>query len=328
MFADFRYGLFAALLLASPLACDLDGVVGDGDDCNDNANGCEQGSGGESGGNCADGLQPDANGVCVCPDGSNPNPNGQCDGDSGGADSGGPGCPDPTVPDANGVCVCPDGSDPNPNGQCDGDETDGDACIPPAELGNDGSCSCPNGEVYDPMLGCNGAICGDGIVQPPEECDDGNLEEDDGCTSLCTLSCLNGGQPNPNGECECPDGTPYDPMQGCNGGFCGDGIVQPPEECDDGNIVDNDGCTNTCMFFCPDGSDPDPNGNCGNGACDPPAMLDANGLCVCPDGTPYDPMVGCNGAICGDGIIQPPEECDDGNLNNNDNCTNLCTIPN
>lgn len=27
--------------------------------------------------------------------------------------------------------------------------------------------------------------CGDGVLQPPEMCDDGNMDDDDGCSSLC-----------------------------------------------------------------------------------------------------------------------------------------------
>lgn len=30
--------------------------------------------------------------------------------------------------------------------------------------------------------------------------------------------------------------------------FCGDGVVQPPEECDDGNATDDDGCSVDCTF--------------------------------------------------------------------------------
>ncbi|MBK6812673.1 MAG: DUF4215 domain-containing protein [Sandaracinaceae bacterium] len=39
---------------------------------------------------------------------------------------------------------------------------------------------------------------------------------------------------------------------GCNGGNsacaagCGDGVMQGGEECDDGNVTDDDGCTNGC----------------------------------------------------------------------------------
>src|SRR3990172_3476235 len=95
------------------------------------------------------------------------------------------------------------------------------------------------------------AECGDGFVnQPSEECDDGNLLNNDGCSEFCLDE------------------------------VCGDGIVQPPEECDDGNLLNNDGCNAQC----------------------------------------FD-------EFCGDGTVQPPEECDDGNLVNDDGCSNTCTIP-
>lgn len=29
---------------------------------------------------------------------------------------------------------------------------------------------------------------------------------------------------------------------------CGDGIVEIPEQCDDGNTVDTDGCDNSCLL--------------------------------------------------------------------------------
>jgi cysteine-rich repeat protein len=29
------------------------------------------------------------------------------------------------------------------------------------------------------------AACGDGVVQPPEECDDANSRSDDGCLATC-----------------------------------------------------------------------------------------------------------------------------------------------
>ena len=50
-------------------------------------------------------------------------------------------------------------------------------------------------------------------------------------------------------------------LQGCGGGGggaaaprCGDGHLDAGEECDDGNAVNNDGCTNTCRLpACGDG---------------------------------------------------------------------------
>ena len=64
--------------------------------------------------------------------------------------------------------------------------------------------------------------CGNSIVEEDEQCDDGNLEINDKCTNVCTLT------------------------------FCGDSLIQEgngmgiKEECDDGNLLDLDGCSSEC----------------------------------------------------------------------------------
>ncbi len=77
-----------------------------------------------------------------------------------------------------------------------------------------------------------GATCSgsgpNGVVDPGEGCDDGNLVEGDGCCNDCTdISCAPAG------------------------GQCGDVIVQsrspePWEQCDDGNSTPGDGCEPLC----------------------------------------------------------------------------------
>ncbi len=64
------------------------------------------------------------------------------------------------------------------------------------------------------------ALCGNGLLDVDEECDDGNLEEDDGCSATCQLP----------------------PM-------CGNGRVEAGEECDDGNDVDADACSVDCVVY-------------------------------------------------------------------------------
>jgi cysteine-rich repeat protein len=78
------------------------------------------------------------------------------------------------------------------------------------------------------------SVCGDGVLDPSERCDDGNLVDGDGCDSNCT-----------------PTG-------------CGNGIRTAGEECDDANTADGDGCSATCRgegaSACAECADADANG--------------------------------------------------------------------
>lgn len=70
-------------------------------------------------------------------------------------------------------------------------------------------------------------VCGNGIAEGTEECDDGNTLDGDSCSSTCTLT----GVP--------PSAFPP---------TCGDGVVEDSEECDDGNTLDGDGCSSICAI--------------------------------------------------------------------------------
>ncbi len=95
------------------------------------------------------------------------------------------------------------------------------------------------------------------------------------------------------------------------GPYCGDGIPQEGEECDDGNSINTDGCTTACK-----------KATCGDGYIQ-------KGVEECDDGGKNADDAACSKsckiARCGDGVVQSGEECDDGNKNNNDECTNACT---
>lgn len=73
---------------------------------------------------------------------------------------------------------------------------------------------------FNPSGGGGGAICGNGILEGGEQCDDGNAISGDGCSAGCRI--------------EYP--------------VCGNGITEIGEECDDGNINYGDGCTPECKL--------------------------------------------------------------------------------
>lgn len=96
------------------------------------------------------------------------------------------------------------------------------------------------------------AVCGDGVYDPGEQCDDGNREGEDGCSDLCSLEDLlscGDGKRGPGETCD--DGNVMD-GDGCSAtcqseGVCGDGSQDPGEQCDDGNASSGDGCSNKCL---------------------------------------------------------------------------------
>lgn len=85
------------------------------------------------------------------------------------------------------------------------------------------------------------SVCGNGIVEDGESCDDGNARGGDGCDGTCKIE---------NGY-TCP--TPGKPCVSLL--YCGDGLPGPDESCDDGNAVSGDGCSSTCTvengYVCP-----------------------------------------------------------------------------
>ena len=127
--------------------------------------------------------------------------------------------------------------------------------------------------------GCETGGCGDGAVLIPERCDDGNTAEGDGCSATCVEEpgWLCTGAPSTCeffGEGTCGDGT-VNPGEDCDAAgetgacdfdctfaLCGDSRVNMMrgETCDDGNLTDGDGCSSMCQVE---------SVGCGNGACDP-----------------------------------------------------------
>ena len=124
--------------------------------------------------------------------------------------------------------------------------------------------------------------------------------------------------------------------------FCGDMGIDPGELCDDGNRVDDDGCTNACTLptcgdlivqageECDDGNDVDNDGctvecklpQCGDGLIQPGEECDAGD----GNGAGKACKADCKANVCGDGDKGPGEGCDDGNEVDDDLCTNACKL--
>jgi len=100
-------------------------------------------------------------------------------------------------------------------------------------------------------------------------------------------------------------------VDGCRQIICGDSIVDSPETCDDGNVVDGDGCDSNCV----------PTG-CGNGVVVAPESCDDGNLV---DGDGCD--ANCTPTACANGVVTAGEECDDGNLVDGDGCDGSCLVP-
>ncbi|NMO17871.1 DUF4215 domain-containing protein [Pyxidicoccus fallax] len=169
-------------------------------------------------------------------------------------------------------------------------------------------------------------LCGDGVKQTSEACDDGNTVGGDGCSATCAAI-------EPGWACA-EEGQPCVRLA-----VCGNGQVEPSETCDDGNTAGGDGCDATCQeepgwncsstggpchaAACGDlliaGAEECEDGNAVNGdGCDSTCRLESGYKCPVPGQA-------CVPTVCGDRIREGTEQCDDGNNNLGDGCTPLCT---
>jgi cysteine-rich repeat protein len=161
------------------------------------------------------------------------------------------------------------------------------------------------------------SICGNGIIESGESCDDGNMVNGDGCSNTCSVEAFCGNGIVESGE-TCDDGNTVN-GDGCSNtckvetAVCGNGIVENGESCDDGNMVNGDGCSNTCTVET----------MCGNGIVESGESCD-DGNTVNGDGCSYTCKVEI--AVCGNGMVESGESCDDGNMVNGDGCNNNCTV--
>ena len=268
--------------------------------------------------------------------------------------------------DCGGVCAkqctppgpsCGDGM-VDPGEECDdGDIDDEDDCTNTCEearcgdgIRQTGEEFCDDGNSVNEDActnACEPAACGDGILYPPEECDDGNRDNSDECTDRC----LNAGCGDGivQGDEACDEGEDNGPPPALCGTNCifdegwMDGVVDPWEQCDDANENNNDSCVHSQTWStCGDGytyltrtdgtDNPNELEDCDD------SNLDSTDPCtdsckwnVCGDGFLFDRGYGNNYEADDDGnpMDDNPhelEECDDGNTNPNDGCSEECTI--
>lgn len=209
-----------------------------------------------------------------------------------------------------------------------------------AEAGTDGGC------VPPPKT----PACGDGMIDPGEACDDGNLAGGDGCAFDCKTI-------EPNFVCPTPGALCQSTV------VCGDNKISGSETCDDGNMASNDGCSASCQlengWTCPlpgvacvakqcsdglvAGSEECDDGNAANGdGCSSTCKLETQVVTVAPTTTtpgstnivhyvctypnpPLNPVRQvCTTTVCGNGVREGSEQCDDGNTSPYDGCSKSC----
>jgi cysteine-rich repeat protein len=225
----------------------------------------------------------------------------------------------------------------------------GEQCVTASEC-------CP--KLICPSGTCQPSVCGDGYVDKTknEECDDKNSVAGDGCELDCRFTCLSTDTTRDcksktfcieDGKCDdqdthtCTTGKTKDDgtvcavdsicLKGeCKKSVCGDGYIDKSlgEECEPPSQSPGGGCEpGTCKFSCKD-----PAKDCAA----PPAcnMTECDGSHVCrtvADTSQNDEKCGngmvCNDGecapppqVCGNGRLEDPEECDDGNVTPGDGC--------
>ena len=166
-------------------------------------------------------------------------------------------------------------------------------------------------------------------VEAGEQCDDGNTVSGDDCSATCIFE-----QPN---------------TLVAAASLCGNGVLESPEECDDANRRSGDGCNESCFLeigICGDGKVEQLLGeqcesstfdqslpykcvkcrffsqSCGDGTLDPGEECD-KGIqnSTSPDAACRPD---CSLSRCGDGIRDTDEQCDDDNRGNGDGCDGRC----
>ena len=210
---------------------------------------------------------------------------------------------------------------------CDGADLGGATCasISQGFTGGTLKCATMDCKSYDTAM-CTipvqpQVVCGNGDKEGTEQCDDGNVVNGDGCSSTCMAEQVLVS--------------------------CGNAALDPEEQCDDGNPTNGDGCSSACMtesgyicagmpsvcqkqmqqvctpkqYECESSTARKQCNADGTGyiyAKDFPAMYCDQGQ-ICNDGVCAQQQ-----AVCGNGVKEGTEQCDDKNVMNGDGCSSTC----
>jgi MYXO-CTERM domain-containing protein len=309
---------------------------------------------------CASGFCDPVGSVCACNDNGDcsggqlcnilANPN-QCvlSGCGNGVIEVGEGCDDNNTANDDGCtsgCLleigqsCPNGSNVCASTFCD--PTDNTCACNQSD-------DCPGDQVCDTKAMPNACVdpgCGNLVLESPTEgCDDGNTTSGDGCTATCLLElgqtcngsstdCDTGFCDQAGNVCACDEDSdcPSDTL--CNTGAtpnvcvplgCGNDVLEADEACDDGNMLDGDGCSAACLIEL--GLPCTMNTSCNTGLCDGTVCAcDQDSDCAAGEvcNTNADPNA-CVMAGCGNGVLEVTEGCDDGNTLPGDGCNATCS---
>lgn len=94
-------------------------------------------------------------------------------------------------------------------------------------------------------------------------------------------------------------------------GFCGDGVMNEGEDCDDGNDSDNDSCTNVCRRnVCGDGAMQTGVEECDYGSANGSTTCRADYGSTCASCSTTCRQVASSGGYCGNEVKDGPEQCD------------------
>ena len=168
----------------------------------------------------------------------------------------------------------------------------------------------------------NDETCGNGIFEGTEQCDDGGVTPNDGCSQTCEID----------------SGWQCSGVPSVCAPICGNALVQTPETCDDGGTSPGDGCDAVCQEesgwnctgqpstyteFCGDGI------IAGSETCDDFAVTPGDGCsatCQVESGWMCTGQPSSCSEVCGDGVITVAETCDDSGTTPGDGCDALCAL--